>query len=177
VLTVAVLGRIEVNRDGRRASVPGGLTTELLVRLALEAGNPVRVERLIEDLWPGAARTSRNTLQAKISQLRRALGDPAALTAGAAGYTLAVEPGQVDALRALQLADEGAALVAAGEHAAAAAACRAGLALFGSEVLPAVGAASLGVALPGPARGDPAAAGRGRAGRAGRDGRIGRARR
>ena len=52
------------------------------MRLALDAGRPVRAERLVEDLWPDATGTRRNTLQAKVSQLRRALGDPAALTGG-----------------------------------------------------------------------------------------------
>jgi predicted ATPase/DNA-binding SARP family transcriptional activator len=141
MLTVSVLGRVEVRRDGVPAAVPRGLTTELLVRLALDAGRAVRAERLVEDLWPGAPATRRNTLQVKVSQLRRALADPAALTGGAAGYTLVVDPAAVDALEALRLADAGAALLAAGDAAAAAATCREGLTLFGSEVLPAAGAA------------------------------------
>lgn len=141
MLTVAVLGRVEAWRDGVPAPVPGGLTTALLVRLALDAGRPVRAARLLEDLWSDAAGVRPNTLQAKVSQLRRALGEPAALTGGAAGYTLAVDPRAVDALEALRLADTGAALLAAGDAAAAAATCHAGLALFGPEVLPAAGGA------------------------------------
>src|SRR4051794_17626606 len=141
MLTVEVLGRVEVRRDGVSAPVPSGLTTELLVRLALDAGRPVRAERLVEELWPGTTGIRANTLQAKGSQLRRALGDPAALIGGPEGYTLAVDPGRVDALHALRLADEGVALLAAGNAATAAATCREGLALFGAEVLPAAGAA------------------------------------
>lgn len=68
VLTVAVLGQVAVDRDGDRRVVPSGRTTELLVRLALEGGRPVRAERLVEDLWPDGSRL--NTLQAKVSQLR-----------------------------------------------------------------------------------------------------------
>src|SRR3954470_5481623 len=119
MLTVAVLGRVEVRRDGGPAPVPSGLTTELLVRLALDAGRPVRAERLVEGLWQGAAGIPANTLQAKVSQLRHALGDPSALTGGPEGYTLAVDPDRVDALHALRLAHEGVALLAAGEAAAA----------------------------------------------------------
>ncbi|WP_448640870.1 AfsR/SARP family transcriptional regulator [Geodermatophilus sp. URMC 63] len=141
MLTVAVLGRVEVRRDGVPAPVPSGLTTELLVRLALDAGRPVRAERLVEELWPGTTETRLNTLQAKVSQLRRALGDPAALIGASEGYTLAIDPGRVDAVRALRLAEEGAALLAAGDPAASAVICREGLALFGAEVLPAAGAA------------------------------------
>jgi len=56
-----VLGPVEVRRDGEPVLVPGGKTAELLVRLALEAGTFVRVDRLVDDLWAGAP-TSRNTL-------------------------------------------------------------------------------------------------------------------
>src|SRR6186997_241522 len=73
VLTVAVLGAVKARRDGDRLSVPAGKTTELLVRLALDAGSRVRVDILLEDVWPTSA--GRNTLQSKVSELRRALGD------------------------------------------------------------------------------------------------------
>ncbi|NMO49606.1 transcriptional activator domain-containing protein [Actinoplanes sp. TBRC 11911] len=104
MLTVAVLGPVDLRRDGVPVAVPAGKTTELLIRLALEAGRPVRAERLIEDLWAGeAVGVARNTLQVKVSKLRRALGDPALLGGGPAGYTLHVGPEAVDALRALRL--------------------------------------------------------------------------
>jgi predicted ATPase/DNA-binding SARP family transcriptional activator len=98
VLTVAVLGPVEVRRDGVLVELPAGKTTELLVRLAMDAGAPVRTDRLIEDLWP--AGSSRNALQAKVSKLRRALGDPALVTGDGDRYTLHVEPARVDALQA-----------------------------------------------------------------------------
>jgi len=142
VLTVAVLGRVEAHNDGVPASIPAGLTTELLVRLAIDAGRLVRAERLVEDLWPDATGVRLNTLQAKISQLRRALGDPAAIIGGAAGYTLEISPRDVDALEVLRLAEAGAVQLTGGDPAAAAATCRIGLALFGTEVLPAAGAAA-----------------------------------
>ena len=51
---ISVLGPVEVRRDGRLVPVPGGKTSELLVRLALEAGLFVRADRLVDDLWAGA---------------------------------------------------------------------------------------------------------------------------
>ena len=120
MLAVAVLGTVAVRRAGVTVPVPAGLTTELLVRLALDAGHPVRAERLLDELWPDEPGVRPNTLQAKVSQLRRVLGDPALLTGGAAGYTLAVDAGVVDALEAVRLADTGAAQLAAGDLAAAA---------------------------------------------------------
>jgi len=132
---VAVLGRVVVRRDGVPTPVPTGRTTELLIRLALEGGRPVRAQRLAEDLWPGGARP--NTLQVKVSQLRRALGDAAAVPGGPAGYALVADT--VDAQEATRLAAEGAARLADGDPEAAATTCRAGLRLFDTEVLPAAG--------------------------------------
>src|SRR5215204_5318023 len=78
VIAVSVLDVVELHRDGERIPVRAGKTTEVLVRLALEAGVMVRTDRLIEDLWADdAVGISRNTLQAKVSRLRRALGNAA----------------------------------------------------------------------------------------------------
>jgi len=135
---VAVLGPVDLRRDGTRLAVPAGKTTEVLIRLALDAGVLVRAERLIDDLWSEqAAGVARNTLQSKVSQLRRALGDPGLVTGGAAGYTLQVDPAQVDALEVLRLADAAAELRESGNAAAAATACTDALAMFRGEILPA----------------------------------------
>jgi DNA-binding SARP family transcriptional activator len=71
------------------------------VRLSLEAGAVVDADRLLDDLWAGAA-TRRNTLQSKVARLRRALGDPSVIVSRDGGYELAVEPDAVDALRVLR---------------------------------------------------------------------------
>src|SRR4051794_13775040 len=116
MLTLVVLGPVEVRRDGAARRVPGGKTAELLVRLALEAGSPVRAERLLEDLWPSQAHAAApNTLQSKVSRLRRALGDPTALHGDGAGYTLMLDPQNVDAVQVLLLAERAAALRAASD--------------------------------------------------------------
>jgi DNA-binding SARP family transcriptional activator len=106
VFQIAVLGPVEVRRDGRLLSVPGGKTSGVLVRLAVEAGTVVHADRLVDDLWAGAA-TRRNTLQSKVARLRRALGDPSAIVSGDGGYKLAVEPDAVDALCVLRGAATG----------------------------------------------------------------------
>ncbi len=103
MLTVAILGLPEVHRDGVQLAVPVGKTTQLLVRLALDTGEVVRTDRLIDDLWPGE--TARNTLQAKVSKLRRALGDPALIIGSSVGYALAVDPRSIDALEVLRIAE------------------------------------------------------------------------
>jgi predicted ATPase/DNA-binding SARP family transcriptional activator len=103
VFQISVLGSVEVRRDGEPVPVPGGKTSELLVRLALEAGTFVRADRLVEDVWAeDAVNTRRNTLQSKIAKLRRAFGDPQVIVSGDGGYALAVEPSEVDALAVLR---------------------------------------------------------------------------
>jgi predicted ATPase/DNA-binding SARP family transcriptional activator len=133
VLTVAVLGAVEARRDGVRLSVPTGKTTELLARLALEAGSGVRVDALLEELWPTSP--GRNTLQSKVSQLRRALGDKDLVLGQGDTYRLVVEPDDVDAVHVVDLASEGSAARLSGDAATALDKASEGLALFRGEIL------------------------------------------
>jgi predicted ATPase/DNA-binding SARP family transcriptional activator len=141
VLTLSVLGPLEVRSDGGLVSVPAGKTSELLVRLSLDAGVHVGVDRLIEELWGAEAiPTQRNTIQTKISKLRRAVGDPALITAGAAGYALAVDPSAVDAVTVTQLAKHASSSLADGDPAGAVEICDRALGMFrGDVVLPDAG--------------------------------------
>ncbi|WP_342748592.1 BTAD domain-containing putative transcriptional regulator [Nonomuraea indica] len=86
-----VLGPLEVRTDdGDPVPVGEPKVRALLADLLAHGGGPVPADRLIDDLWGG--RPSRNplgTLQARVSQLRRALGDPALVAHGPAGYRLA----------------------------------------------------------------------------------------
>jgi predicted ATPase/DNA-binding SARP family transcriptional activator len=136
VITVSVLDVVELHRDGERVPVRRGKTAEVLVRLALEAGVMVRTERLIEDLWADeAASTARNTLQTKMSRLRRALGDAAMVTGTSAGYTLEIDPSAVDALEVLRLAERASALRSAGDPSGALETCATALAMFKGDIL------------------------------------------
>jgi len=120
-----------------RLDLPAGKTSELLARLALPAGSRVRADVLIEDLW--STPTGRNTLQSKVSQLRRALGDKDLVVGDQDGYTLAVDPTGVDAFRVVALAAQAGEARAAGDAAGALERARAGLTLFRGEVLVDVG--------------------------------------
>jgi predicted ATPase/DNA-binding SARP family transcriptional activator len=133
VLTVAVLGAVEARRDGVRLDVPAGKTTELLARLALDVGGRVRVDAILEDLWADPA--GRNTLQSKVSQLRRALGDKDLVVGSSDSYALALPGEAVDAFRVVQLAAESAAARAAGDFATSLKRALEGLALFRGPVL------------------------------------------
>jgi predicted ATPase/DNA-binding SARP family transcriptional activator len=140
VFEISVLGPVELRRDARLVPVPGGKTSELLVRLALEAGVFVRTDRIVEDLWAAdAVNTRRNTLQSKVVKLRRAFGDPLAIVSGAGGYRLAVEPSQVDALVVLRDTVTASQLLDAGDVRGAADLSASALELYRGEVLQAAG--------------------------------------
>jgi predicted ATPase/DNA-binding SARP family transcriptional activator/predicted negative regulator of RcsB-dependent stress response len=136
MISVALLGPVEVRRDGELIVVPAGKPTELLMRLALSAGTMVLKERLLEDLWADdAVATTANTMQSKVSRLRRALGDPTLVVGGSLGYTLAIDAHAVDALEVVRRAEEISALRHEGHPAAVVDACSAALALFRGENL------------------------------------------
>src|SRR3954469_7738086 len=140
VIAVSVLDVVELHRAGERVPVRRGKTAEVLIRLALEAGVMVRTERLIEDLWADeAVATARNTLQTKVSRLRRALGDPALVTGTSAGYTLEIDPSAVDALEVLHLAEQASVFRAAGDPSAAIEASARALAMFKGDILSGAG--------------------------------------
>lgn len=134
MLSISLLGPIEVRRDGATLSVPTGKTTQLLVRLALDAGTLVSADRLIDDLWGEAvASTGRNTLQAKVSALRRAIGDATFVAGRSGGYELDIDPRAVDALEVLRLTKSGEEAVAVpdmSQHV---------LSMFRGEILPDAG--------------------------------------
>ncbi|WP_312024750.1 BTAD domain-containing putative transcriptional regulator [Nonomuraea sp. WAC 01424] len=88
--------------DGAEIHVAEPKVRALLAGLLAAGGGPVSADRLIDDLW--GDRPTRNpvgTLQARVSQLRRALGDPAAVLRGPAGYRLAAHDSDAARFRAL----------------------------------------------------------------------------
>ncbi|MFI5533167.1 BTAD domain-containing putative transcriptional regulator [Kitasatospora sp. NPDC051853] len=93
-----VLGGVEVHTDGGRpVAVPEAKVRTLLAALLAAAGRPASAERLIDALWPEEPLPGNpgRALQAKVSQLRRALeeaepGARALVEAVPAGYRLAV---------------------------------------------------------------------------------------
>jgi predicted ATPase/DNA-binding SARP family transcriptional activator len=106
-----VLGPLEVRTDEARVvRVPEVKVRMLLADLLAHHGQVVPAARLIEDLWGGSTFTARPTasLQAKVSQLRRALED--AETGGREliahrppGYVLEIPAGALDAGRFREL--------------------------------------------------------------------------
>ncbi|MFB8240448.1 BTAD domain-containing putative transcriptional regulator [Kitasatospora purpeofusca] len=95
-----VLGPLAVwDDDGAPVRVPETKVRALLADLLLHEGRPVSADRLVDDIWGEAAPANpANALQAKVSQLRRAIGRDR-VTHQPAGYRLRLDGGaaEVDA--------------------------------------------------------------------------------
>ncbi|MHA6803957.1 BTAD domain-containing putative transcriptional regulator [Salinifilum ghardaiensis] len=121
-----VLGPLAVwTEEGAAVTVPGRKVRALLACLLVRPGRGVPAERLVDDLWGAAApRDPAAALQAKVSQLRRALGSAEAGARGLvvstdAGYRLDAAPEAVDAGRFTALLTSARALPDPAQRAAA----------------------------------------------------------
>ena len=110
-MRVTLLGPFEVHGDaGDCLPVAGARLRDLIARLALAAGRPVSTAALAEAVWgEDSPADLANALQTLVSRARRALGGPATVEQSAAGYRLAVDADDVDAIRFERL-------LAAGRH-------------------------------------------------------------
>ena len=94
-----ILGPLEVLLDGRPVELGGQRQRALLAALLVHHGQVVSTERLVDLLWgENAPKTATTSLQNAVSQLRRELGADVVETR-APGYSLAVEPDAIDAVR------------------------------------------------------------------------------
>jgi len=122
VLTVGVLGPVEVRRDGEPVDLGGPQQRAVVAHLALEPGRVVSVERLIDRLWgDDPPRTPLGTLQSYVSRLRRALEtergagtSPRVLVSEAPGYVLRIPAEQIDVHRFRLLVADARAATASG---------------------------------------------------------------
>jgi len=135
VVDFAVLGPVEVRRDGRELPLGGPKQRALLAILLLNANDVVSRDGLIDGLWgerppPSAA----HTLDNYVSRLRKMLGG-ARLARRPPGYVLQLEPDELDLDRFEQLLRRGREELARGDSAEAAATLRSALALWRGPAL------------------------------------------
>src|SRR3954449_7074546 len=111
-----MLGPLEA-RSERGAVALGGLKPRaVLAVLLLHANEPVSAERLAVALWgEDAPAGAVKTVQVHVSRLRKALGDPEAVSTTPAGYRLRVGPGELDAERFARGVAEGRRALEAGD--------------------------------------------------------------
>jgi predicted ATPase/DNA-binding SARP family transcriptional activator len=97
----AILGPLEIRRDGRPLVLPAPRPRALLVILLVHANRAVSVDELCDELWDQQPPTSaRAALQVHVAALRRALGAAAArLVTRPPGYVLELDDDQLDARR------------------------------------------------------------------------------
>ena len=92
-----ILGPLEATEDGRGLPLGGQKQRAALALLLLHAGEVVSTDRLIDALWgEHPPRTASTSLQNFVSHLRKLLG-PETLLTRTPGYSLRLEPGQLDA--------------------------------------------------------------------------------
>jgi DNA-binding SARP family transcriptional activator len=92
-----ILGPLEAIRGGDKVELGGRRQRRLLAALLLEPGERVSVDRLVESIWDHEPPPSaRHLVQVYISQLRSLL-DPSLLRTRAGGYTLDIDPVNIDA--------------------------------------------------------------------------------
>jgi DNA-binding SARP family transcriptional activator len=123
VLTVHVLGPVEVRWQGQPVELGGPQQRAVIAHLALDVGRVVSVERLIDRLWGDEPpRTPLGTLQSYVSRLRRALepdrvagASPQILVSEAPGYVLQLPADQIDVHRFRTLVSEARAAAAAAQ--------------------------------------------------------------
>ena len=107
-----VLGPVEATVDDQPVAIGAGKPRALLAMLALNEGNAVSSEALIDGLWGEAPpATAPKMVQIYVSQLRKAFrgsGNGAEIVTRGHGYELRLGAGEVDARRFERLVAEGA---------------------------------------------------------------------
>src|SRR3954451_20465950 len=95
-----ILGVLEVVGEHGALALGALKPRAVLALLLLHRNRPVTADRLAVALWgEEAPRDATRTVQVYVSRVRKALGDPEAITTTPAGYRLRVRPGELDAER------------------------------------------------------------------------------
>lgn len=136
-----LLGPVEVSRAGELLPVGGARDRALLAALLLRANEVAPVGYLVEAAWERPPASPDTNLRTYVSRLRRRLADAAPdddarVVTRDGGYLFVVRPGELDVAEFERHSDHGREALAAGDHAAAAEAFGAALALWRGDPLP-----------------------------------------
>ncbi|BCJ33951.1 hypothetical protein Athai_14540 [Actinocatenispora thailandica] len=130
-MDVGVLGPLAVQVDGGPLRIGGARLRRLLVRLAVDADRAVSVDEVADAVWPDRLPDDpAHALQSLVSRLRRLLPRDAPIRSGPGGYTLALAPEAVDAIRFERQARDGRRVLADGDPVRAASLLRGALRLW-----------------------------------------------
>jgi DNA-binding SARP family transcriptional activator len=115
-----ILGPLEVWHEGRPVRIEGAKERAVLALLLLHGGEPVSVDRLVDELWgESPPATARKSVQVRVAGLRRAIRRDLVVTRGDA-YLVRLEPNQLDLHRFEQLLSDASHELAGNPHAAVA---------------------------------------------------------
>lgn len=112
-----LLGEVELRTGSRVLYVGAPRPQAVLAALAVDAGRPVAIEKLIDRVWDDSPPIEvRSVLYSHLSRIRRLLRQAAALSGGTpvrverrhAGYVLDIDPDLVDLHRFRRLVEQGA---------------------------------------------------------------------
>jgi DNA-binding SARP family transcriptional activator/ABC-type branched-subunit amino acid transport system substrate-binding protein len=135
-LDFRILGPFDVLDGGRQLRLGGAKQRSVLAILVLHARETVSSDRLVEELWgddpPADALTA---LQQHVSRLRKALEPHTVLVTRAPGYSLEIDPAQLDLERFRALQDGGRDALAEGRPDDAAARLREALSIWRGQPL------------------------------------------
>jgi DNA-binding SARP family transcriptional activator len=109
VVEFRVLGPLEVHDGDRVIAVRTAKARTLLVALLLRANRVVTIDELVDQLWDDSPPANpRSALQTNVQRLRGALGDGTApsIQTRPSGYSIDLEPKQLDLLRFRELVGE-----------------------------------------------------------------------
>jgi DNA-binding SARP family transcriptional activator/ABC-type transport system substrate-binding protein len=134
-MELGILGPISLRLDGREQALGGPKQRALLAILALSPNARVSRDRLIDGLWGDRPPVScEHTLDGYVSRLRKVLGADR-IVRSSGGYSLRVEPGELDLDRFEEQTRQGQQELAAGDPAKAAATLGDALALWRGPAL------------------------------------------
>jgi predicted ATPase/DNA-binding SARP family transcriptional activator len=134
-LDFAILGPLAVTFDGEAIVIGSPRRKRLLAALLLHANRVRSVDQLIDDVWDDAPpENAAATLQAHVSYLRRALGQPVIVTRPP-GYAIELDDDQLDSLRFERLVATGVSEGQAGAAGGAEATLRSAIDLWRGELL------------------------------------------
>lgn len=113
--TFRLLGPVEFDANGRTVVIGSAKQRTLLAVLMLRAGEAVRLDELITELWgPAAPRSAIANLRTYVSVLRAAAGDHRIVTT-THGYQFVVRAGELDSVVFTESVRGARAAVAAGD--------------------------------------------------------------
>jgi WD40 repeat protein/DNA-binding SARP family transcriptional activator len=130
-----LLGSLEAGNADGSIPIAGGRQRALLGLLLLRAGETVSIDRVIDELWGASPPpTAAKSVHVAVAKLRKALGEGIVVTHGR-GYSIELEPDQLDITVFEGLVEEGRRVRAAGDPAGAADSFRRALALWRGPAL------------------------------------------